>query len=356
MRLFEKTSRRTMQSVNSMGGMKESRVPSGEPTTPKEVSLVSEESPCHDKSRNSYTSIVEEDPNMSIGKGNLEKLMEYKNSKKLPMRRRVSLMSSFAPLKSPTNISGNDFWLQNVSQSEKFPVPVTIEIDKFMLNYLEQSPHNRTNSITSDNSESMISDSEESVSSKQVDEESNSQDKSQTSEASSTSSEHAKLSARHENKSSKDKLSPRKEDEGGLGANENKSFGGILIEDASKPKEKLFEPGKGAFLEVIEEGHEEDATTKLEIDNSPRKNLTVQARPAFPGKMQHYLQQKLETRMDSPFQPPERMHTLSIISLESEDPDRKDKQANREASKSTSGSKPRLDSIGEGIETKDKKS
>ena len=45
-------------------------------------------------------------------------------------------MSSFAQFKSFQN---NEFWLQSVNtNNEKFPVPVTVEIDRFMLNYLEQ--------------------------------------------------------------------------------------------------------------------------------------------------------------------------------------------------------------------------
>lgn len=384
MRLFEKNSRRTMQSVNSMGGMKEPKVASGEPGTPREVSLVSEGSPRHDKSRNSFCSIAEEGSNQSIGKGHLEKLMEYRSNKKEKgfVKRRASLMSSFAPLKSPTNIINNDFWLQSVSPSEKFPVPVTIEIDKFMLNYLEQSPQSRTSHSITSESESMTPSSEQSSSmsesSQDLDNEKSAlktkenktarsrksvENKTPPSEPSSSSSsdEHGKLSARPENKSPLEKVSPRKENEGEFKLHfDNKPQIGIVVEEVeTKPKERptLFEPGKGNFLEVIEEGHEEDATTRIEIDNSPRKYVTLGSKTGFPGKIQNFFQQKLETGIDSPFQPPEKgMNTLSIISLEGhDDPDRKDKQANESKKQSSLGSKVGLGASIEGIEAKDKK-
>ena len=107
-------------------------------------------------SNDSYASISEEDlqSSMQLSRGNFDKLMEYKNNNnnnRNLMKRKTSIMSNFAQFKSFQN---NEFWLQspepatgknnekntdriNERNNEKFPVPVTVEIDRFMLNYLE---------------------------------------------------------------------------------------------------------------------------------------------------------------------------------------------------------------------------
>lgn len=131
----KKKTKRTHPSVNSMTGFSK--------TQQDEISRQSSLAHAEDAqiplgSDGSYNSVVSEEEYKSsvLSKGNFEKLIEYKNSSaKTPIKRRTSTVSNFAQFRTFQN---NEFWLQPVSNTEKFPVPVTVEIDRFMLNYLEQ--------------------------------------------------------------------------------------------------------------------------------------------------------------------------------------------------------------------------
>lgn len=141
-RNFDKIkSKRTHNSINSVTLIKDRKTQNNIPDEISRMPSIGQAGSQTPRamSNESYTSISEEDLHnaSTYSKGNFDKLMEYRNNHKPTLvKRKTSIMSNFAQFKSFQN---NEFWLQSAStNNEKFPVPVTVEIDRFMLNYLEQ--------------------------------------------------------------------------------------------------------------------------------------------------------------------------------------------------------------------------
>lgn len=298
-RLYDKGKKRTQPSINSVPMLKEKdqrgtlNDAEGESYHPSILAEEAHETHLHD-SNSSIESESEAESISVTSKANVEKLVEYKNNAGATIKRRGSGVSNFAQFKS---FQGNEFWLQSVNPNpnEKFPIPVTIEIDNFMLNYLDQpesASSKTTESLDQDESTSQELGTPPTPPNRLLgkgmfgykggeEEEKNGESDSKSSiDRRSQSSESQSLG---ENPDTATNLkiidrSPLDEENTALRLDSDRDMQDKLdmISDTQSPeqlenKTKFLEAGK-ANLEIIEENHEEEnqVATRPEIENKIR--------------------------------------------------------------------------------------
>jgi len=292
----KKKTKRTHPSVNSATGFPKTQ----QDDISRQSSLLNAENPGQfpiESDRSYESGASEEEFKSSVGsRGNFEKLIEYKNSNaKTPLKRRGSTVSNFAHLGT---LRSNEFWLQPVSNTEKFPVPVTVEIDRFMLNYLEQPEivssrstatvqddkddseesqtlgDNSQSSQESGSNESSFTSSSSSEGEEQKDAENNLQDQDQEPRRSPPNFKITEFTEEDQKITKSQQDYPEDENlEQNLSDDENDNMRGALERkssgDSNQPRDRLLDGAK-ADLETIEERHEEDAeaNTRGDLDSN----------------------------------------------------------------------------------------
>jgi len=301
----KKKTKKTHPSVNSINGFPRTQ----QDDISRQSSLLDPEEPGHLPigSGGSYNSnLSEEEFKSSIGsRGNFEKLIEYKNSAKTPIKRRGSTVSNFAHFKP---IQNNEFWLQPVSNTEKFPVPVTVEIDRFMLNYLEQpeiisSRSTATVQDEKDDSETSQTLSQDSSSSNQSSFTSSSESEEEKDNGDGQDDDENKIQDQEprrtppnfkitefddeENQKIPISQNENLEDDQNLNDdNENNNFAGTFERKSSSDsnqRDRLFDSAK-ADLEIIEEDEDAEANTRGDLDSRSVKRRPLKTGTITNGK------------------------------------------------------------------------